>query len=68
MHQDQLFEALNEEAVAAKILPPNVTVKDILDTWTLQPGFPLVVVKKMNATGEISIRQVIIHLIKFQIM
>ncbi|XP_026478385.1 aminopeptidase N-like isoform X2 [Ctenocephalides felis] len=46
--QDELFADLTAEALQSseQILPANVTVKDIMDTWTLQAGFPVLDVKR----------------------
>ncbi|CAG7716710.1 unnamed protein product [Allacma fusca] len=44
--QDDLFEELN--VVGQSLLPAGITVKDILDTWTLKRGFPLVRVEALN--------------------
>uniref|UniRef100_A0A6M2DWG5 Aminopeptidase n=1 Tax=Xenopsylla cheopis TaxID=163159 RepID=A0A6M2DWG5_XENCH len=48
--QDELFADLTAEALQSphEILPPNVTVKDIMDTWTLQAGFPVLDVKRVG--------------------
>lgn len=40
--QDDLFEHLNQEAKNNSKIPAHLTMKEIMDTWTLQPGFPLV--------------------------
>lgn len=36
--QDNLWEALTEEAHKNEILEDHITVKQIMDTWTLQTG------------------------------
>ncbi|XP_018019814.1 aminopeptidase N [Hyalella azteca] len=40
--QDDLWEALTEQAHADGTLPQDLTVKTIMDTWTLQMGYPVV--------------------------
>lgn len=40
-HND-LWKALTEKAQAGGVLEPNVTVKDIMDPWTIQAGYPVV--------------------------
>lgn len=44
--QNQLWEHLTEAAHLHDVLDTNLTVKEIMDTWTLQIGFPLVTVKR----------------------
>lgn len=44
--QDDLWEALTEEAHRVGVLAPNMNVKQIMDTWTLQTGFPLITVTR----------------------
>lgn len=36
--QDNLWEALTQEAHKNEVLEDHITVKDIMDTWTLQTG------------------------------
>ena len=38
--QDDLWHYLTEQAHRDKTLPEDLTVKIIMDTWTLQMGFP----------------------------
>ncbi|VEN41546.1 unnamed protein product [Callosobruchus maculatus] len=40
--REDLFTSLTEEAHKNGILPPNVTVGGIMETWTERPGFPVV--------------------------
>ncbi|KAL1506097.1 hypothetical protein ABEB36_005525 [Hypothenemus hampei] len=40
--QDDLWQILTEKSIDFKVLPGNSTVKEIMDTWTLQIGFPVV--------------------------
>lgn len=40
--QDDLWDIMTEEAHKADVFPKNLTVKQIMDTWTLQPGYPVV--------------------------
>lgn len=40
--QDNLWEALTEEAHKNDVLDEHITVKRIMDTWTLQTGYPIV--------------------------
>jgi hypothetical protein len=48
-HQDDLFEYLTTQAHADGTLPREMTVKQIMDDWTLHPGFPLVRVSKSDS-------------------
>ncbi|XP_021952753.1 aminopeptidase N [Folsomia candida] len=52
-HSDDLFRNLDIAAAEDNRLPVGLTVKSILDTWTLQRGHPLVYV---SATGPNSIQ------------
>lgn len=40
--QNNLWDALTEEAHRNEVLEKDVTVKQIMDTWTLQTGYPIV--------------------------
>jgi aminopeptidase N len=44
--QDDLWEALTTAAHANKALPESITVKDIMSSWTLQTGYPIVTVTR----------------------
>lgn len=59
--QDDLFDKLNATVGVADRLPPTVSVHDILNTWTLQSGFPLIRVARVDtvtpATSTITITQ-----------
>lgn len=44
--QDDLWDALTKQAHKDNILGQDVTVKQIMDTWTLQTGFPVVTVNR----------------------
>ncbi|XP_063599467.1 aminopeptidase N-like [Penaeus indicus] len=48
--QDDLWQFLTEAAHEDATLAADVTVKDIMDTWTLQTGYPVVRVER-DATG-----------------
>ncbi|XP_019878515.1 aminopeptidase N isoform X3 [Aethina tumida] len=40
--QDDLWKALTDEAHKQRALPDNLTVKAIMDSWTVQTGYPVV--------------------------
>lgn len=40
--RNDLFNSLTEEAHKVPVLLPNETVKQIMDTWTERPGFPVI--------------------------
>ncbi|XP_029162416.1 aminopeptidase N-like [Nylanderia fulva] len=44
--QNDLWYALTQQAHKDKVLEPSVTVKEIMDTWTLQTGFPVITVAR----------------------
>ncbi|BES97198.1 aminopeptidase [Nesidiocoris tenuis] len=55
--QDDLWEALTDQAHADNALDPDVTVKQIMDTWTLKTGFPVVTVIRNYDTGSAEVTQ-----------
>ncbi|XP_064118220.1 aminopeptidase N-like isoform X2 [Macrobrachium nipponense] len=56
--QDDLWEFLTNAAHEEGTLPLDLTVKTIMDTWTLQKGFPLVtVVRNGNNSAKITQEQ-----------
>ncbi len=56
--QDYLFDDLTIAADITNKLPAGLTMKDIMDTWTLKPGFPLVRVSRASA-NRIYVSQVL---------
>lgn len=55
--QDDLWESLTEKAHENQSLMKSVTVKDIMDTWTLQVGYPVIDVKRDYDTNSATITQ-----------
>lgn len=55
--QNDLWNALTKQAHKDKVLDPSMNVKEIMDTWTLQTGFPVVTVTRNYQTGGASITQ-----------
>ena len=55
---------MSEQAHADDVLPQNVDVKSIMDTWTLQMGFPLITITRDYGKQSISMQQVPNRLIK----
>ncbi|XP_071631576.1 aminopeptidase N-like [Temnothorax longispinosus] len=55
--QNDLWYALTKQAHKDKVLHPNVTVKEIMDTWTLQTGFPVVTVSRTYNDSIIMLTQ-----------
>lgn len=55
--QDDLWHSLTLEAKLEGLLDRDTTVKDIMDTWTLQVGFPVVHVSKHPNTNVIRLEQ-----------
>ena len=49
--QDDLWQALQEQADLESVQLP-ATVKEIMDTWTFQMGFPYITVERNYATGS----------------
>lgn len=56
--QDDLWESLTQEAHKNKVLPKQLTVKTIMDTWTLQTGYPIITVTRNYAKKNVHITQV----------
>ncbi|XP_018306529.1 aminopeptidase N isoform X2 [Mycetomoellerius zeteki] len=55
--QNDLWSALTKQAHKDKVLDSSVTVKEIMDTWTLQTGFPLITVTRNYDNGSITLTQ-----------
>lgn len=55
--QDDLWLALSEVAHANQVLPKDISVKDIMDTWTLQVGYPIVHVRRNYDTNSAELSQ-----------
>jgi len=61
-----LWDALTEQAQADRVMDNTLTVKDIMNTWILHPGFPVVNVTRNYEVDTLIVSQVpilfIIHL------
>ena len=55
--QDDLWTVLNEEAQNSGRLDPGLTMKLIMDTWTLQKGYPVVHVQRDYTQGIFKVSQ-----------
>uniref|UniRef100_A0A182T1W9 Aminopeptidase N n=1 Tax=Anopheles maculatus TaxID=74869 RepID=A0A182T1W9_9DIPT len=55
--QDDLWEYLTNEARRGGIFDELTSVKEIMDTWTLQTGFPVVFVQRDYESDSIEFRQ-----------
>ncbi|XP_054003259.1 aminopeptidase N isoform X2 [Hylaeus anthracinus] len=55
--QNDLWDALTKQAHKDKVLDPAVTIKEIMDTWTLQTGFPVVTVTRNYKNGSVTLMQ-----------
>ena len=55
--QDDLWSFLTDAAHAKGTLDPDLTVKEIMDTWTLQMGYPVLHVKTDLAKQTLEISQ-----------
>ncbi|CAO1423722.1 unnamed protein product [Diamesa serratosioi] len=56
--QDDLWATLTDEAHKRESIPENLTVKDIMDTWTLQVGYPVISVERDYDTNSANLSQV----------
>ncbi|XP_029342693.1 aminopeptidase N isoform X2 [Acyrthosiphon pisum] len=55
--QDDLWSSLTEEAHRQGTLDKNVTVKQIMDTWTRQTGYPVLNVVRDYSAGTVTLSQ-----------
>lgn len=58
--QDDLWGALTEQAHEDQVLHRTMSVKTVMDTWTLQTGFPVVTVIRNYDRNSATVSQVII--------
>lgn len=54
VNHENLWDALTIQAHEDNVLDANLTLKEIMDTWTLQPGFPVVSVKRNGINVTVS--------------
>ena len=55
--QDDLWQSLTDVAIRERTLKGDVNVKEIMDTWTLQMGYPVVNVQRNYETNDIKLNQ-----------
>ncbi|KAK3860173.1 hypothetical protein Pcinc_033761 [Petrolisthes cinctipes] len=55
--QDDLWEYLTQAGYRDDALPTNLTVKTIMDTWTLQMGYPVITVQRNESDTSTIISQ-----------
>lgn len=55
--QDDLWDALTEESHKAGVLDLDVSIKEIMDTWTLQTGLPLVTAVRNKEDNSLILKQ-----------
>lgn len=55
--QDNLWEALTEIAHKHETLESNLTVKRIMDSWTLQTGYPIITITRNYENNSAEVRQ-----------
>ncbi|XP_048262950.1 aminopeptidase N isoform X2 [Bombus terrestris] len=55
--QNDLWDALTKQAHKDNVLDPTITIKQIMDTWTLQTGFPVVTVIRDYNTSSATLTQ-----------
>lgn len=55
--QDDLWAALTEEAHQRLSLPTEQSVKEIMDTWTLQVGYPIIRIRRNYDTHSAELTQ-----------
>jgi aminopeptidase N len=57
--QDDLWKAMSDQAHKDRVLQEDITIKEIMDTWTVQSGYPIINVRRNYADGSAVITQVI---------
>lgn len=55
--QDDLWNELTLKAHEYYVLPKHITVKKVMDTWTLQTGYPVITVERDYKTNKATITQ-----------
>ncbi|KAJ6638815.1 Aminopeptidase N [Pseudolycoriella hygida] len=55
--QDNLWECLTDEAHKQGSLEKSITVKEIMDSWTVQTGYPIVSVERNYEKGTAKVSQ-----------
>lgn len=58
-HHNDLWDALTEQARKDCVMDSSFSIKTIMDTWILQPGFPVVNVTRNYIVDTILVSQVI---------
>lgn len=56
--QDDLWQSLTEQAHSDGVLSKELTVKAVMDTWTLQTGYPVVTIQRNYGDYSAEISQV----------
>ncbi|CAG9772406.1 unnamed protein product [Ceutorhynchus assimilis] len=56
-NQDDLWGLFTKRAHNQSLIPENITVKALMDSWTTQSGYPCISVKRNYSTGMATINQ-----------
>jgi aminopeptidase N len=56
--QNDLWDALTNQAYADNALQKSMSVAQIMNTWTLQTGFPVIKVARKYSDGTATLTQV----------
>nr|CAD7437415.1 unnamed protein product [Timema bartmani] len=58
---DDLWSSLTNQSRLSKdadiLLPPNVTLKEVMSGWTMQPGYPVLTVTRDYGKGSVTLNQ-----------
>ncbi len=55
--QDNLWDHLTRQAYADSKLNTSLTIKSIMDTWTLKKGYPVVALTRDYANNKLTLKQ-----------
>jgi len=55
--QDDLWRHLTQQGHSENTLPASMSVKEVMDTWTLQTGFPVITVTRQYGAKTATIQQ-----------
>jgi len=64
--QDDLWSSLSDAAHVNRVLPSPVDIKVIMNTWTLQVGYPIITITRVYDQRTAFIKQVCLHSLRLK--